>query len=170
MRKLCSLSFHPVVGCFQCKRCVSVMKLHPVFHGIKLRMKISCLQSNFSVIVEKTMFPLLYIVFWMFSMQESVTVMKVPLFSLKSTFECFQRRNAFLSGFGWERQVKHLSFTWNLAQNEDLMLGVQILCNIWENFVPSHIYRVFAVFNARECFCDEFTSFSFQYTFEVFLQ
>ena len=26
---------------FPIKRCVSVMKLHPVFHGIKLRMKIS---------------------------------------------------------------------------------------------------------------------------------
>ena len=87
---------------------------------------------------------------WMFPMQESVSVMKVRLFHWNPLLSVSRAEMRF-----WvlleenDRSSKlsdwHLSFTWNWAQIEDLMLGVQFLCKIWENYVPAQVYRVLAV-------------------------
>ena len=66
----------------------------------------------------------------------------------KCVSECYLTRKTSLSSFSDEQH----SFTRNWAQNEDLMLGGQFLCEIWGNYVSYHIYVFLDVSTARDVF------------------
>ena len=86
--------------------------------------------------------------FGCFHSKRCVSVKKLHLFHINPPFSVSWGKMRFwvlfdektsLSSFTDERH----SFTRNWAQNEDLMLGGQFLCDIWGNYVSYHIYVFF---------------------------
>ena len=76
------------------------------------------------------------IVFWMFPMQQMCFCEEITSFSYKSTFECFLRRNAFLSGF-WNRKTVLASS----VMNTRVLHGIELRLHIW--FLGANSYVIF---------------------------
>ena len=79
-----------------------------VLHGIELRTGIWCLEANSYVKFEKTMLLPYSSCFRCFRCNKCVSQSKFPL-SFQSTFECFLRRNAFLSGFEGKDSLSYVN-------------------------------------------------------------
>ena len=95
--------------------------------------------------------------FGCFHSKRCVSVKKLHLFHINPPFSVSWGKMRFwvlfdektsLSSFSDEQH----SFTRNWAQNEDLMLGGQFLCEIWGNYVSNHIYVFLDVSTARDVF------------------
>ena len=107
----------------------------------------------------------IYGLFGCFHSKRCVSVKKLHLFHINPPFSVSWGKMRFwvlfdektsLSSFSDEQH----SFTRNWAQNEDLMLGGQFLCEIWGNYVSYHIYVFLDVPLQKRWFWEEITSFS----------